>query len=142
MPTRMKWSDIPPNTTLKTLRQFAGAWLVFVSALGAHQWLAKSHERTGQVLIAAGLVIGLLGLIKPVAIRWLFVTAMLLTFPIGWVVSQLVLAILFYFVLTPMAVFFRGRGRDRLARKPAPDRASFWTEKTTPLDVRSYFRQY
>jgi len=138
----MKWSDIPLNPSARTLRQFAGAWLVFISALGAHQWVARGHERAGQILIAAALVVGLSGSIKPAAIRWLFVAAMVITFPLGWVISQFMLAIMFYAIITPVAVFFRLRGRDVLARKPAPDRASFWTEKSTPQDVRSYFRQY
>ena len=138
----MKRSDIPWHPTAKTLRQFAGAWLVFISALGAHQWLARGHERAGQVLIAVALVIGLPGLITPGAVRWLFVAATVLTFPIGWLVSQLVLAIMFYLVITPVAVFFRLRGRDLLVCKPAPGRASFWTEKSTPQDMRSYLRQY
>jgi hypothetical protein len=138
----MKWSDIPWNPSAKSLRQFAGAWLVFLGATGAHQWLARGHERRGQALIAVALVIGLPGLVKPVAVRWLFVAALVLTFPIGWAVSQLMLAVMFYLVITPVAVFFRLRGRDPLARKPAPDRASFWTEKSLPHDVRSYFRQH
>jgi hypothetical protein len=138
----MKWSGIPLHPTAKILRQFAGAWLVFISALGAHQWLVRGHERAGQALIAAALAIGLPGLVKPVAVRWLFVAAMVLTFPIGWVVSQLMLAIMFYLIITPVAVFFRLRGRDVLACKPAPGRASFWTEKSTRQDARSYLRQY
>ena len=138
----MKWSDIALHPRPKALRQFAGAWLLLLGAAGAYQWLARGHERVGAGLIAAALLIGLPGLIRPMTIRWLFVGAMVLAFPIGWLVSQLALAIVFYLVITPVAVFFRLRGRDLLARKPAPDRASFWTEKSTPLDVRSYFRQH
>jgi hypothetical protein len=108
--------------------------------MGLHQWLARGRGRAGQVLIVVALVIGLPGLVKPFAIRWLFVGATVLTFPIGWIVAQLVLAIMFYLIITPVALVFRLRGRDRLARKPAPECASFWTEKGTPQDVRSYFR--
>jgi hypothetical protein len=110
--------------------------------MGFDQWLAREHLRAGEIMIAGALVIGLLGVIKPFAIRWLFVAATVLTFPIGWVISQLMLAVMFYLVITPTAVFFRLRGRDRLALKPSPHRSSFWTEKNTPPDVRSYFRQY
>jgi hypothetical protein len=64
------------------------------------------------------------------------------TFPIGWVVSQIMLAVMYFAILTPLAVWFRLRGRDLLARKPAPGRASFWTPKPTPEDMRAYFCQY
>jgi hypothetical protein len=52
------------------------------------------------------------------------------------------LAVMYYGIITPLAVWFRLRGRDLLARKPAPNRASFWAPKHTPSDMRAYFRQY
>jgi len=71
-----------------------------------------------------------------------FVGAMIVTFPIGWVVSQVMLAILFFLIVTPAAVLFRLKGRDLLARKNTAERPTFWTQKKMPEDVRSYFRQY
>lgn len=138
----MNWFDIPRDPPLKVLRQFAGAWVLFVGGAGVRLWLSHRHDHLGQVMVVAGLVVGLLGLSKPAAVRWLYVGAMLLASPLGWVVSQLMLAILFYLILMPVALWFRLRGRDLLARKPAPERTSYWSEKTIPQDVRSYFRQY
>ena len=67
---------------------------------------------------------------------------MVLAFPIGWLVSQLVLALIFYGLITPLALVFRGRGRDPLQRaRPASDE-SLWRPKASPADVRRYFRQY
>ena len=87
-------------------------------------------------------MIGLLGLIRPAAMRWLFVGATVLAFPIGWVVSQIMLAVMYYGIITPLAVWFRILGRDLLSRKPMPNRATFWTPKHTPEDMGAYFRQY
>ena len=116
---------IDRNPSARALRQFSGAWLVFFSAFGAHQWLARGHERIGITLIAAALVFGILGLMKPGAIRWLFVTWMTLAFPIGWLLSQIMLALMFYLVLTPIALIFRLTGRDVLQRKFDPTRKSY-----------------
>jgi hypothetical protein len=63
-------------------------------------------------------------------------------FPLGWLVSQLVLAILFYGVFTPLALVFRLIGRDALALKKPSGEATFWRPKPTPSDPRRYFRQY
>jgi hypothetical protein len=52
------------------------------------------------------------------------------------------LLLLFYGLITPVALFFRVRGRDPLRRKGAPAATTFWLPKDTPQDVRSYFRQY
>jgi saxitoxin biosynthesis operon SxtJ-like protein len=138
----MKWSDIQFKPRNRIVRQFAAAWLVFLLACGAHQWIARGHHKTALVLGALGVGFGGLGLAVPPAIRWLYVSCMIVAFPIGWVLSQVLLAVMFYCVITPVAVFFRLRGRDLLGRKPGPERASFWTARTQPEDLRRYFRQY
>jgi hypothetical protein len=52
------------------------------------------------------------------------------------------LFVMFYGVITPVALVFRLRGRDLLRRRPEPGATTFWLPKDTPQDVRSYFRQY
>ena len=138
----MKWSDIPRNPAGKTLRQFAVAWLVFFLAAGAHRYFARGQHEIGIALGGVAVAVGLLGLARPAGVRWLFVTCMVLAFPIGWLVSQVMLLLMFYLIITPVSLLFRVQGRDPLARKPAPNRATFWQPKQTPEDVRSYFRQY
>ena len=138
----MTWSDLPLRPTPRALRQFAGAWLVFFLAFGAHQYLVRKHPSVGLVLMALAVVIGLLGLIKPAAVRWIYVSWMVLAFPIGWTISLLMLLVMFYCVITPVALVFRMRGRDLLCRKPVPAQTTFWLPKHMPQDVRSYFRQY
>ena len=103
----MTWSDIPFRPTAKALRQFAAAWLIFFLALGAYQYLVRRHLAVGLVLMGLALVIGLLGLVRPAAVRWLFVGWMVVAFPIGWVISLVMLLVMFFGLITPVAVFFR-----------------------------------
>ena len=136
------WPDIPLNPKTRVLRQFAAGWLVFFIGVAAHQYLVRHHHRTGLILAAMAVVVGVVGLLRPALVRWLFVASMVLAFPIGYVVSSIVLLVLFYGVLTPFALIFRLRGRDMLRRKQSPGQSTFWLEKRMPDDVRSYFRQY
>jgi len=138
----VKWSDIQFQPTKKVLRQFAAAWLVFGLAWAAHQWLARGHRTAALILGTLAIVVGGLGLALPVAIRWIYVGCSIVAFPVGWVVSQVMLALMFYGVITPVALFFRLRGRDLLHRALPKDRAGFWTAKSLPQDVQRYFRQY
>ncbi len=138
----MTWSDIPLKPTAKALRQFAAAWLIFFLAFGAHQYLARRHATLGLVLMGLAVGIGLLGLIKPGAVRWIFVSWMVVAFPIGWLLSLLMLLLMYYGLLTPVAVLFRLRGRDLLKRRRVPDGTTYWLPKEMPQDVRRYFRQY
>jgi len=138
----MNLSDLPLNPTTRALRQFAGAWLVFFSLMAAHQYFRRGHHEAGLLIGAAALIFGVLGLVKPGAVRWLFVTWMVAAFPIGWAISQVMMLLMFYLLITPIALILRLRGRDPLNRKPAPGRSSWWLSKPSPQDVRSYFRQY
>src|SRR5215470_4608145 len=100
----MTWSDIPLNPPRKTLRQFAAVWLVFFVALGLRQYFGRDHHVLGLVLIAMALGFGLPGLIKPAALRWLFVGWMVIAFPIGWTISQFMLLVMYYGLLTPVGL--------------------------------------
>jgi len=131
--------DLHP--TDRMLRQFAAAWLVVFSVLAANQWLTRGHPRTAIVLAGVAIIIGIAGLLRPRLVRWLFVAATVLAFPIGWVVSQVMLFVLFIGVMTPVALLFKAQGRDRLARKRSAQ-SSYWKPKTATQDMRRYLRQY
>jgi hypothetical protein len=137
----MKWSDLPLNPTPRMLRQFAAAWLVVFAALALRQVLTHHHSTAGGVLGAIALI-GAFGLWKPSVLRWLFIGATVLAFPIGWVVTLVVLAIMFYLVLTPVALVFRWRGRDALRLRRQPGQTSFWIERGEPPAAGKYLKQF
>ena len=138
----MRYADIPFHPSPRTLRQFGAIWLLLFLALGYKHYFKEGHHTTGIVLSCLAMLVGIPGLIQPSLVRWIFVGSIILTFPIGWLVSQLMLGVLFFFLITPAALFFRLRGRDLLRRTPPKECATFWTKKHMPQDVRSYFRQF
>jgi hypothetical protein len=137
----MQWSDIQFNPPTRTLRQFAGLWLIFFAALATWQGFMRGHLGLGLGLAVLAVTIGPLGLLKPQVVRPIYVGWMIVAFPIGWTMSRVVLGLLFYGVFTPVAFLFRLKGRDVLCRQPRPDKGTHWTPKPMPTDVRCYFRQ-
>jgi hypothetical protein len=137
----MKWPELPLNPTPRMLRQFSAAWLIVFLALAVRLGLVHGHVAAG---IAAGMtaLIGVAGLFRPARVRWVFIGATVVAFPIGWVVTQLVLALMFYLVLTPLALVFRWRGRDALQLRRPPGRTSFWITRGPPPDAGKYLKQY
>jgi hypothetical protein len=132
--------DLHP--TDRMLRQFAAAWLIVLSGFAANQWLTRGNPRLAAALAGLAFVVGIAGLLRPRVIRWLFVGTTVVAFPIGWVVSQVMLFALFIGVITPVALLFKLRGRDRLARKRPDAQTSYWKPKSTTEDMRRYLRQY
>lgn len=131
---------IPWNPTDRQLKQFAWACLPGFALVG---WVARrlADGWTLPILGAAlGLACLLLGLARPKSLRPLFVVLSAITAPIGWILSNLLAAIFYFLVLTPLGLVFRLFGRDPLALR-ARGASSYWKKHTTSPDPRSYYRQ-
>ena len=85
--------------------------------------------------------VGVTGLLRPRAVRWIYTASMVVAFPIGWTVSRVALAVVFYVVVTPVAVLFRAIGRDELQLRRADPKSTYWKPKSRPESVREYLRQ-
>lgn len=134
------FSDLQLNPTERTLRQFAGAWFLVFTAAALRQ-LVHGHKQIGVALILIGLI-GVAGLVKPVAVKKLFIGATIAAMPLGWVMMQLMLAIMFYVVLTPIALIRRLSGRDPLQLRRQSGKQSSWVQRGNPPPPENYLKQY
>jgi Saxitoxin biosynthesis operon protein SxtJ len=136
----MHWSDAIALPSRRHLRQFAGLCLLFLVGLAARRvWLGRPDVWAAG-LAALGVAAGALGLARPQALRWIYTGWMVVAFPIGWAVSRLALALVFYVVITPVAYAFRAAGRDELRLRRSSER-SYWRSRPRPANVRDYLRQ-
>ena len=94
------------------------------------------------MLAAVATVIGLLGFVAPQAIRPVFTAWMVVAFPIGWVVSHVLLGAIFYLVFTPMGLVMRATGWDPMTRRFEPEAETYWIEREQFSDKERYFRQF
>jgi Saxitoxin biosynthesis operon protein SxtJ len=138
----MQWSDIRFDPDRKTLRQFAGLWMVVFGGIALWQALARGRGDLGMSIGTLALVVGLAGLTRPEWVRLIYIGWMVLAFPIGWTVSQAILLILYFGLFAPIALVFRLIGRDPLHRARRAGVESYWAPKPAPVDVRSYFKQF
>ena len=138
----MQWSDIPRNPTARTLRQFAGLCLIVFLGMAVWQGLVKHHTTAAVICAVLALTLGPIGLIRPQALRAVFVGWMFAAFPIGWVVSHVLLGLIFYGLFTPLGLYFRLIGRDSLMLKKPEAAASYWLPKPVVTDKRRYFSQF
>lgn len=159
----MKLIEMNWNPTDRQLRQFGGIGLVALPVLG---WMFTSETRIGRwavgrllgsgepfvwdwgnpaivgVLAAIGIAMAAAACFKPQSLKPVFIGACLIGLPIGMVMSQLILIVIYFGVFTPVALLFRLIGRDALERRFAPARVSYWQPKRQSARARDYFRQF
>jgi hypothetical protein len=135
-------STSPFAPTDRMLRQFSGLWIVFFGAIAARQEFHHHRHVLALVLAVAALTIGILGLAWPRGIKPIFIGWMALAYPIGWIVSRVILGALFYGLFTPVAWIFRMIGRDALGLRPQPQAATYWLPKSQAPDKSQYLRQF
>lgn len=110
--------------------------LVFAMGLGA----AKPWIVNGFVGLAA--YSGVCSLIFPKANLPIYVGLTIASYPIGFVLSHVIMGTLFFLVITPIGVVMRLAGRDPLDRKMDPDAESYWRDCRPAREKSSYFRQF
>jgi hypothetical protein len=134
--------DPAPAVTGRTLRQFAALCVGVLGCVFLASWYRHGEPTTAAwIALILGSVIGVPGLIRPGFIRPFYLGAMGATRPVGYVMSTVVLAAIYYGVLTPIAVLFRLGGRDVLGlRKREAD--SYWIDLPRRGEPREYLRQY
>jgi hypothetical protein len=95
------------------------------------------------ILFALGAAMGLCALARFTApIKPVYVVMMLVSFPIGVVLSTVLLALIYYLLFTPVALFFKLTGRDPLHRRLDPAAASYWNVRERARTPASYLRLY
>ena len=125
----------------RQLLVFALAWLVLAGVLGAIQW-SKGRPAVAFVCWSLALIVPVVGTAWREGLRRLYIGLSYATYPIGFVVSSLVLAALYYVVLTPIGLILRLCGHDALGRRFDPQATSYWQKRPGPRSPASYFRQH
>jgi uncharacterized membrane protein len=135
--------QINTNPTRRELRQFAGIW--FPLAFVVIAWMIHRHTHTTTLpfaLILIALVIGIIGVIAPAVMKPIFVGWMYASYPIGFVVSHVVVGVIFFLVITPVGLVMRLLGRDPLQRSFDRSAVTYWEEHNPGLEPGRYLRQF
>jgi polyferredoxin len=133
---------IQPNWSPKKnqLRQFAVISLFGFGLLGFILRWRFGMETAPLVLWGIGAATFVAGLAAPITILPLYTLLMIITMPIGWVVSNLLLGVLYFGIMTPFGFLLRATGRDPLRMK-RPETETYWQNRSQRRDPSSYYRQ-
>ena len=93
-------------------------------------------------LIALGGIAGLFSLVAPKGNRFIYVGLSLVAYPIGLVVSHVLLAVLFFGLITPLGLLIRTLKKDSLHRERDATASSYWVAASPARPKSRYFRQF
>jgi len=130
------------SPTSGQLRWFGCLWLPLVLVMMIAFGPTAFRARPANILAALAVVSFVLGATVPRLLKPIFVGLLLITFPIGFVVSHAVLAMVFFLFLTPVAFVARKLGHDPLHLAFARESPSYWVPRPTRVGMARYFHQF
>lgn len=118
------------SNQLPSNRSFALVFVVFFLLLAAVAWWKGGRFYPVFLVLSAG--IGLVGTVRPVWLTPFNRAWMRFAELLHRVVNPVVLAVLYFLVVTPFALIMRMFRRDPLHRAFDPDAKSYWIDRDPP----------
>jgi hypothetical protein len=134
--------ELRVNPTAKDLKWFGLILLAFFGLVGVLVWRAAGSLAWPRLIWGAAALVSLTyyavrPLRRPMFIGWSY-----LTYPIGWVVSHLLMAVIFFGLFTVAGLLMRAFGYDPMTRRFDRRATTYWVKHEEHADVSYYFRQY
>jgi len=133
---------IEHNPSHRQLAVFGLMWLALFGILGGMAWWRTGSFVTAGVFWAIGTLIPAVGLVRPGVLRIVYLLTAYATFPIGFVVSYVILAVLYYLVLTPIGLVLRLTDYDPMQRRFDNSAKTYWSPRKQDDSTERYFRQF
>jgi hypothetical protein len=141
--------NLRPNE--KTLRQFG--WIAlfgfgFVALLAWRGWLIfaavpeVARDEFAVAFAALAVASATFSLVWPKANWPIYVGLTIVAFPIGFVLSYVIMATLFYVIIAPIGFLMRLFGHDPMHRHFDRNAKSYWLDARPPRPSPSYFKQF
>ncbi len=118
------------DTSRKALRTFG--WQIggiFLLIGGVLAWHWGAFGTLVMILLGLGGVLLVVGLSFPAALRPIYKLWMGLALVLGFVMSHVLLAVVFFGLVTPIGLVMRLFGHDPLSRRVAPPGGTYWKDR-------------
>lgn len=147
----MSLIDVNWKPDTKQLRGFGWIALVAFSLLGAfvrwkHVFFVHMQPQTAataaNILWSLAGLCGLQAIVLPKTLIVLYVPLTAISLPIGYVLSHVIMAIIYFLIFTPVGLVMRLFGRDPMCRRFEPGATTYWVKREVIADAKRYFRQF
>ncbi len=143
--------EINLNPDAHTLRLFGFIALAGFGFLAASAWYEVLVFSVGPGFNSPNVVAGgfaclavlslLFSAVYPKANLPIYVGLTIVAYPIGLVLSYVIMVTLFYFIIAPLGVLMRLMGKDPLEKRINPEADTYWADAPA-RPSESYFKQF
>jgi carbamoyltransferase len=134
--------SINRNPSQSDLRQFGCLWFPLFAAIFGFVLYRGGSQAFAYGLWGTAALSEVIGWFAPNAIKPFFVGSLYATFPIGWIVSHILMLVAFYLIVTPVGLLMRLFGYDPMQRKLDKSAKSYWIAREPVVNSKRYFKQY
>ncbi len=135
----MSLIEINWSPTSRQLRQFGVLCMVLLPLLG---WLWSVSAFALGLLVGVGALVAGVAFMRPRLVSPLFVGLIVATAPIGMLIGELSMLLIYFGIFLPIGLAFRVLRRDALQLKMDREAETYWQSKTQPKEAASYYRRY
>jgi len=92
-------------------------------------------------MIALGFIV--LGVIAPLILKPIYIVWMIFAVILGWIMTRVILSIVFYLIITPIGIITRLLGEDFLFLKRLKTDGSYWNYRNSSEELnQDYEKQF
>jgi hypothetical protein len=134
--------DLRRNPTLRDLRWFGLILMAFLGLVGLLVWRATGSLSWPRVIWGVGVLAAAAYYLVERLRRPMFIGWSYLTYPIGWAVSHVLMALVFFGLFTAAGLLMRLVRYDPMTRTFDRAATTYWVRRNESADAPDYFRQY
>ena len=106
-------------------------------------YLFWKEKESFQILLTVGVVLCIFGLAIPVILKPIYWVWMIFATILGWIMTRMILSLIFYIIITPIGIISRFFGKQFLELKYDKSIGSYWNYRINKgKGISNYEKQF
>ncbi|HNZ47614.1 MAG TPA: SxtJ family membrane protein [Candidatus Hydrogenedentes bacterium] len=127
----------------KEQRKFGFVMAAAIVILGGIRFALHGFTAIPWAFLAVAVLFAVPAALFPGALRPVFVVWIKFALVLNWIVTHVMLTLVYYLIIVPMGLIMRVAGKDPLNRKWLPATESYWEEpEEQPEEFERYHHQF
>ena len=129
------------DRSVESLRSFGRTVGIVFALIGAFQFF--TDRALYPYFLGIGLLLIVLGLLAPTVLRPIYLVWMGFAVVMGFIMTRVILTILYFLVLTPISLLAKVAGTRFMMLKPDSSQPTYWNQRERkPTDPEIYEKQF